>query len=186
MDYGHHDPLHGHRVYRFQAVERALQPLCDDDGKPGDDDGNPYMTGLYLSVEEGLSHAFEPCLRLERNVCMPGIYAKVAVIDKGRTCRNLAVSRSHDATTGIRKARAGRTAAATTVQCMVPETRSGDQVREVGEEWEIMQSPGTGQQDIISDLGIHRVIEPQGSLPQPAWKLDNTPVARARDRKSVV
>src|SRR5262249_43500469 len=33
-------------------------------------------------------------------------------------------------------------------------------------------------QDIISSLGIHRVIEPPGSLPQPAWKLDNTPVAR--------
>src|SRR5260370_8746107 len=44
-----------------------------------------------------------------------------------------------------------------------------------------MQSPGTGQQDIISNLGIHRVIEPQGSLPQPAWKLDNTPVARASE-----
>ncbi len=45
---------------------------------------------------------------------------------------------------------------------------------------EIMQSPET-EQDIISDLGIHRVIEPQGSLPQPAWKLDNTPVARASE-----
>ncbi len=46
MDYGHHDPIHAHRVYRFQAVERALQPLCDDDGKPGDDDGNPYTVML--------------------------------------------------------------------------------------------------------------------------------------------
>ncbi len=43
-----------------------------------------------------------------------------------------------------------------------------------------MQSPEI-EQDIISDLGIHRVIEPQGSLPQPAWKLDNTPVARASE-----
>jgi L-erythro-3,5-diaminohexanoate dehydrogenase len=32
-------------------------------------------------------------------------------------------------------------------------------------------------QDILRDLGIHRVIEPAGSLPQPAWKLDNTPSA---------
>jgi len=30
---------------------------------------------------------------------------------------------------------------------------------------------------IYRDLGIHRVIEPPGALPQPAWKLDNTPVA---------
>jgi len=44
-----------------------------------------------------------------------------------------------------------------------------------------MQSPGTGQQDITSSLGIQRVIEPRGSLPQPAWKLDNTPVARATE-----
>src|SRR5205085_10765564 len=26
--------------------------------------------------------------------------------------------------------------------------------------------------------GIHRVIEPNGALPQSAWKLDNTPVVR--------
>jgi hypothetical protein len=32
-------------------------------------------------------------------------------------------------------------------------------------------------QDIQRYLGIHRVIEPQGALPQPAWKLDNTPMA---------
>ena len=32
-------------------------------------------------------------------------------------------------------------------------------------------------QDIQHYLGIHRVIEPQGTLPQPAWKLDNTPMA---------
>jgi len=44
MDYGHHDSLHAHRVYSLQAVERPPQPLCDDDGKPGDDDGNPYTT----------------------------------------------------------------------------------------------------------------------------------------------
>jgi L-erythro-3,5-diaminohexanoate dehydrogenase len=34
------------------------------------------------------------------------------------------------------------------------------------------------KQDIIHDLGIHRVIEPAGTLPQPAWRLDNTPIAR--------
>ncbi len=27
-------------------------------------------------------------------------------------------------------------------------------------------------------LGIHRVIEPAGSLPQVAWKLDNTPIVQ--------
>ena len=32
-------------------------------------------------------------------------------------------------------------------------------------------------QDTQRYLGIHRVIEPQGALPQPAWKLDNTPMA---------
>jgi len=53
MDYGHHDPIHSHRVYRFQAIERALQPLCDDDGKPGDDDGNPYT--VMLSAAKHLS-----------------------------------------------------------------------------------------------------------------------------------
>ncbi len=30
---------------------------------------------------------------------------------------------------------------------------------------------------IFRELGIHRVIEPRGALPQPAWKLDNTPIA---------
>ena len=62
MDYGHHDPIHSHRVYSLQAGERPPQSLCDDDGKPGDDDRNPYMTGLNLSVGEELSSAFEPCL----------------------------------------------------------------------------------------------------------------------------
>lgn len=33
------------------------------------------------------------------------------------------------------------------------------------------------QQDIARDMGVHRVIEPKGTLPQPAWKLDNTAVA---------
>ena len=33
------------------------------------------------------------------------------------------------------------------------------------------------KEDSQHELGIHRVIEPQGTLPQPAWKLDNTPVA---------
>lgn len=37
--------------------------------------------------------------------------------------------------------------------------------------------PSPPDQDILRSLGIHRVIEPKGSLPQPAWKLDNTPVA---------
>jgi L-erythro-3,5-diaminohexanoate dehydrogenase len=32
--------------------------------------------------------------------------------------------------------------------------------------------------DLQRALGIHRVLEPYGSLPQPAWKLDNTPVAQ--------
>jgi L-erythro-3,5-diaminohexanoate dehydrogenase len=32
--------------------------------------------------------------------------------------------------------------------------------------------------DIVHSLGIHRVIEPIDSLPQTAWKLDNTPHAR--------
>ena len=32
-------------------------------------------------------------------------------------------------------------------------------------------------QDLQRSLGIHRALEPRGSLPQPAWKLDNTPVA---------
>lgn len=31
--------------------------------------------------------------------------------------------------------------------------------------------------DMLRSLGAHRVIEPVGALPQPAWKLDNTPVA---------
>ena len=44
-----------------------------------------------------------------------------------------------------------------------------------------MQSPDTGQHDVISSLGIHRVIEPRGRLPQLAWKLDNTPVALATE-----
>src|SRR6266567_3774541 len=37
--------------------------------------------------------------------------------------------------------------------------------------------PISPDQDILRSLGIHRVIEPVGSLPQPAWKLDNTPMA---------
>src|SRR6185437_5847711 len=32
-------------------------------------------------------------------------------------------------------------------------------------------------QNVIYDLGVHRVIEPKGALPQPAWRLDNTPTA---------
>src|SRR5216683_6620368 len=53
MDYGHHDPIHSHRVYSHQAVERPPQSLCDDDGKPGDDDGNPYT--VMLSAAKHLS-----------------------------------------------------------------------------------------------------------------------------------
>ncbi len=34
-------------------------------------------------------------------------------------------------------------------------------------------------QDFQLSLGTHRVLHPRGSLPQPAWKLDNTPVAQA-------
>jgi L-erythro-3,5-diaminohexanoate dehydrogenase len=33
-------------------------------------------------------------------------------------------------------------------------------------------------EDISRSLGIHRVIEPVGSLPQAAWKLDNTPIVQ--------
>ena len=36
-------------------------------------------------------------------------------------------------------------------------------------------------ENLQRSLGIHRVLEPRGSLPQPAWKLDNTPVARASE-----
>lgn len=36
-------------------------------------------------------------------------------------------------------------------------------------------------QDLQRSLGIHRVLEPRGSLPQPAWKLDNTPVAQRNE-----
>ena len=36
----------------------------------------------------------------------------------------------------------------------------------------------THNRDISRSLGIHRVIEPEGSLPQAAWKLDNTPVVQ--------
>src|SRR5947199_7991378 len=32
--------------------------------------------------------------------------------------------------------------------------------------------------DISRSLGMHRVIEPAGTLPQAAWKLDNTPVVQ--------
>jgi L-erythro-3,5-diaminohexanoate dehydrogenase len=30
--------------------------------------------------------------------------------------------------------------------------------------------------DNLRSLGAHRVIEPEGALTQPAWKLDNSPV----------
>ncbi len=38
--------------------------------------------------------------------------------------------------------------------------------------------PSSDDRDILRNLGIHRVIEPAGLLPQAAWKLDNTPVAQ--------
>ena len=41
-----------------------------------------------------------------------------------------------------------------------------------------MTPPLPSDQDLQRSLGIHRVLEPPGSLPQPAWKLDNTPVAQ--------
>lgn len=37
------------------------------------------------------------------------------------------------------------------------------------------------EHSLYRDLGIHRVLEPPGTLPQPAWKLDNTPVANATE-----
>jgi L-erythro-3,5-diaminohexanoate dehydrogenase len=41
--------------------------------------------------------------------------------------------------------------------------------------------PFSTDSDILYSLGIHRVIEPRGSLPQAAWKLDNTPVAQSSE-----
>jgi L-erythro-3,5-diaminohexanoate dehydrogenase len=38
--------------------------------------------------------------------------------------------------------------------------------------------PSSSDWEISCNLGTHRVIEPAGYLPQPAWKLDNTPVAQ--------
>jgi L-erythro-3,5-diaminohexanoate dehydrogenase len=38
--------------------------------------------------------------------------------------------------------------------------------------------PSASDWEITRDLGIHRVIEPAGVLPQAAWKLDNTPVVQ--------
>ncbi|MGI9058020.1 MAG: L-erythro-3,5-diaminohexanoate dehydrogenase [Ktedonobacteraceae bacterium] len=37
------------------------------------------------------------------------------------------------------------------------------------------------EHSLYRDLGIHRVLEPAGTLPQPAWKLDNTPMATATE-----
>lgn len=54
MDYGHHDPIHSHRVYSLQAVERAPQPPWYDDGKPGDDDGNPYSKPCHYYTRLGV------------------------------------------------------------------------------------------------------------------------------------
>lgn len=41
--------------------------------------------------------------------------------------------------------------------------------------------PGSSSLNLTRSLGIHRVIEPVGALPQSAWKLDNTPIARSTE-----
>src|SRR6266567_9472076 len=43
--------MYSHRVYSLQAVERPPQSLCYDDGKPGDDDGNPYTVILSAAKD---------------------------------------------------------------------------------------------------------------------------------------
>ena len=40
-----------------------------------------------------------------------------------------------------------------------------------------MIAPAPRQQKTCCRYGTHRVIEPQGALPQAAWRLDNTPIA---------
>lgn len=41
--------------------------------------------------------------------------------------------------------------------------------------------PSFRDQDMSRSLGLHRVLEPDGVLPQPAWKLDNTPIVHATE-----
>jgi L-erythro-3,5-diaminohexanoate dehydrogenase len=41
--------------------------------------------------------------------------------------------------------------------------------------------PSSSGWDISRNLGVHRVIEPTGSLPQAAWKLDNTPITQSSE-----
>lgn len=41
-----------------------------------------------------------------------------------------------------------------------------------------MMVPSPDKSTFAYTLGVHRVLEPHGSLPQPAWKLDNTPIAQ--------
>jgi L-erythro-3,5-diaminohexanoate dehydrogenase len=41
--------------------------------------------------------------------------------------------------------------------------------------------PSFHDQDLSRSLGLHRVLEPHGVLPQPAWKLDNTPIVYATE-----
>jgi L-erythro-3,5-diaminohexanoate dehydrogenase len=41
--------------------------------------------------------------------------------------------------------------------------------------------PSSSGWDISRNLGVHRVIEPSGSLPQAAWKLDNTPITQSSE-----
>lgn len=36
-------------------------------------------------------------------------------------------------------------------------------------------------QGLFHSLGLHRVLEPEGALPQPTWKLDNTPIEYATE-----
>src|SRR5947209_19681061 len=43
---------------------------------------------------------------------------------------------------------------------------------------EALFMPSSPELEPGRSLGIHRVIEPQGALPQPAWRLNNTPLAQ--------
>jgi L-erythro-3,5-diaminohexanoate dehydrogenase len=42
-------------------------------------------------------------------------------------------------------------------------------------------SAKAGLRPPVHPLGIHRVIEPEGAMPQQAWRLDNTPAAAANE-----
>ena len=45
----------------------------------------------------------------------------------------------------------------------------------------MMSSSSESESELLRSLGNHRVIEPAGALPQPAWRLDNSPVAFATE-----